>query len=192
VPSEWLAEPKDAAAYNGRLIGAAMLAGVVVAALTSWQSAGGVAKAFFEGAGYAFTHIISLIVTARCFGTGVELIKLDSVIGNMIGASRTLLFGAAAFLPLGFALISGSGFAATQSLFGLFIDPSLALELEPARIGAIVSIGSAAGRTMSPVAAVTLMSASLTDTNPLDLVRRVALPLLAGMLAVVVASIFTA
>lgn len=192
VPYAWLVEKEGAPGTNGRLIGAAMLVGVVVAALASWRVAGGVARAFFEGAGYAFTHIISLIVTATCFGKGVELIRLNSVIGAAIGNSRILLFAAAGFLPLGFALISGSGFAATQSVFGLFIDPARALDLDPARIGAVVSIASAAGRTMSPVAAVTLMCASLTDTNPLDLVRRVALPLLVGMLAVVIAGILTA
>ena len=42
------------------MIGAAMLVGVVAASLVAWQSALGVAKAFFDGAGYAFTHIISL------------------------------------------------------------------------------------------------------------------------------------
>jgi DcuC family C4-dicarboxylate transporter len=47
-----------------------------------------------------------------------------------------------------------------------------------------VSIAAAAGRTMSPVAAVTLMSASLTGTNPLTLVRRVTVPLLLGLVVV--------
>jgi C4-dicarboxylate transporter len=47
----------------------------------------------------------------------------------------------------------------------------------------VVSL-AAAGRTMSPVAAVVLM-AKLTNTEPLAVVRRVALPLLAGIAAVV-------
>jgi DcuC family C4-dicarboxylate transporter len=39
---------------------------------------------------------------------------------------------------------------------------------------------------MSPVAAVTLMCATLTQTNPFTLVRRVAIPLLLGIVAVIV------
>jgi C4-dicarboxylate transporter len=45
---------------------------------------------------------------------------------------------------------------------------------------------------MSPVAAVTLMCADMTGTSPLQLVRRVALPLLAGATAVVVAAMLMA
>jgi DcuC family C4-dicarboxylate transporter len=50
----------------------------------------------------------------------------------------------------------------------------------------VVSIGAAAGRTMSPVAAVTLMCAALTESNPFQVIRRVAWPLLAGMAVVLV------
>jgi DcuC family C4-dicarboxylate transporter len=49
----------------------------------------------------------------------------------------------------------------------------------------MVSLGSAAGRTMSPVAAVTLMCATLTGTNPFTLAKRVAVPLLVGIVVVV-------
>ena len=48
-----------------------------------------------------------------------------------------------------------------------------------------VSLGSAAGRTMSPVAAVTLMCGLLTGTNPFTLAKRVAVPLLVGVVVVV-------
>jgi DcuC family C4-dicarboxylate transporter len=88
-------------------------------------------------------------------------------------------------VPLTFAAISGSGMASTQSLYGFFHDPAVALGLDPVAIGSLVSLGSAAGRTMSPVAAVVLMCATLTGTNPFTLVRRVAVPLLTGITVVV-------
>lgn len=187
VPEAWLVKPGDEAYFDSRLIGAAMLVGVTVAAVASRQAALGTAKAFFDGAGYAFTHIISLIVTATCFGKGVELIGLADLLGEVLRAAPTLLFPAAGTLPLGFALLSGSGMAATQSLFSFFVEPAEALGVNPARLGGVVSLAAAAGRTMSPVAAVTLMCASLTQTNPLDLVRRVAVPLLLAVAAVVLA-----
>ena len=62
------------------------------------------------------------------------------------------------------------------------------LGLEPLRVGALVSIAAAAGRTMSPVAAVTLMSASLTETGPLELARRVAGPVLISTAVMVLAA----
>jgi DcuC family C4-dicarboxylate transporter len=162
-----------------------MLIGVVAAAFTNRQTVGATAKAFFEGAGYAFTQIISLIAIAACFGEAVKLVELNAVLGKLIAAMPAMLMPSAGALPLAFAWISGSGMASTQSLFRFFIEPSTDQGIDPVHVGAIVSIGAAAGRTMSPVAAVTLMSASLTRTSPFDLAKRVALPLLAGMVAVV-------
>ena len=92
----------------------------------------------------------------------------------------------AAFVPLAFAAVSGSGMASTQSLYHFFKEPALALGIDPVSIGSLVSLGAAAGRTMSPVAAVTLMCATLTGSNPFTLAKRVALPLLIGMIVIVI------
>ncbi len=175
--------------FDSRLIGAAMLLGSVVAALTDLRKAGQTVKVFFEGAGYAFTHIISLIVAASCFGKGVEMIGLAGVLGKVLKAHPLLLRPAAVLMPLGFAWLAGSGMASTQSLYGFFVDPARSLGEDPVQVGAVVSLSAAAGRTMSPVAAVTLMCAAMTGADPLALVRRVALPLVAGTLAVLLASV---
>jgi DcuC family C4-dicarboxylate transporter len=95
---------------------------------------------------------------------------------------------ASGFLPLGLGAISGSGMATTQTLFEFFARPAAAIGIAPEHVGAVVSLGAAAGRTMSMVAAVTLMCSSMTATSPVELVRRVAGPLLIGMAAVVIAA----
>jgi C4-dicarboxylate transporter, DcuC family len=192
VPKEWLVKannPADLGNFPPRLIGAAMLVGVVAAAIASRGTSGGIAKAFFQGAGYAFANIISLIVIANCFGEGVRLIGFDAYIGKAIDALPTLLLPMAGLLPLGFAFVCGSGMAATQSLYAFFVQPAQSVGVNPLHVGAVVSISAAAGRTMSPVAAVTLMSANLTESNPLEVAKRVALPLLAGIIAVQIAAI---
>jgi DcuC family C4-dicarboxylate transporter len=84
-------------------------------------------------------------------------------------------------VPCAFAFVSGSGMASTQSLYGFFYGPAVELNENPVEVGAMVSVGSAAGRTMSPVAAVTLMTATLTGAKPFDLVKRVGPPLIAGL-----------
>jgi C4-dicarboxylate transporter, DcuC family len=192
VPQEWLvgkedlkvinpalAEREAEKAFSIRLIGAAMLIGVAAAALTTPRAVPGVARAFFEGAGYAFTNIVAIIVTAYCFGQGVEQIGLAALLGRLIEVFPTALLPSAGALPLAFGWVSGSGMAATQSLFEKFyVEPSRNLDIDPVHVGAVVSIAAAAGRTMSPVAAVTLMCASMTGTDPLQLARRVAVPLL--------------
>ncbi len=62
----------------GRIL-AAMLVGVVAAGLASPKVIGRLAAAFFDGAGYGYAHIISLIVAASTFAAAIErsgLIKL--------------------------------------------------------------------------------------------------------------------
>ena len=188
IPDAWVILPKDGhrdPAYNSRLIGLAMLVGVVVAMAVTPGKSRSCVKQFFEGAGYGFTHIVSLIVTANCFGKAIESAGVAQALGRLIADAPDLMQPLAAFVPLAFAAISGSGMASTQSLYGFFHAPALALGLDPVAVGALVSTGAAAGRTMSPVAAVTLMSATLTGSNPFTLAKRVALPLLMGMAVVV-------
>jgi DcuC family C4-dicarboxylate transporter len=207
VPREWLVSPAAfapapgqeraaeaalRASFDSRLIGAAMLVGTALAGLTAPRRAGATAGAFFEGAGFALSRIISLIVAAVCFGKGVEHSGLAAQLGRLIAAAPGLLLPAAALLPLAFAWTCGSGMAATQSLFGFFVAPAQALGVDPVLVGAVVSLSAAAGRTMSPVAAVVLMCATLTETSAGELVRRVALPLAAGVLALLLAALVIA
>jgi C4-dicarboxylate transporter, DcuC family len=188
VPSEWLVLKPGAedSSYDTRLIGLAMLVGVLVATLASPFRVRGVPKAFFDGAGYAFTEVISLIVVARCFGTGIEVTGLAKILGDAIEGSPHLLTPAAGLIPLAFADLSGSGMAATQSLYESFAHAAQKVGADPKDVGAVVAIGAAAGRTMSPVAAAALMAAKLTGTTSFQLARRVTMPLLISLLVVIV------
>jgi DcuC family C4-dicarboxylate transporter len=143
-------------------------------------------KEFFNGAGYGFANIVSLIVTATCFGKAIESAGVARALGELITRAPELMQPLAALVPLAFAALCGSGMASTQSLYGFFHGPAEALGLNAVDVGALVSLGSAAGRTMSPVAAVVLMCASLTGANPFALAKRVAVPLLAGIAVVIV------
>lgn len=210
IPREWLVGPKEAVsilqdasetlkqpsfaraaqeAFSSRLIGAAMIVGVVVAALTDFRKIGKVAGSFFEGAGYAYANIVSLIVVATCFGEGIKQIGLDQAIHGVVRGAPGLLVPSSVLVSMGFAFVSGSGIAATQSLFRFFGEPAGHIGVAPEFVGVLVSLGAAAGRTMSPVAAVALMSGSLTGTSAAVLVKRVSLPLLAGMAAVILAGL---
>jgi C4-dicarboxylate transporter, DcuC family len=184
-PASIVMEAKKHPAYSSRLIGLAMLVGVAVSMAVTPTRSRECVKHFFEGAGYGYTHIVSLIVTANCFGKAIEAAGLAEALGRLIADSPDLMQPLAALVPLSFAAVSGSGMASTQSLYGFFHGPALALGLDPVSVGALVSLGAAAGRTMSPVAAVVLMAATLTKTNPFTLAKRVAVPLLSGITVVV-------
>ncbi|MGL6073497.1 MAG: C4-dicarboxylate transporter DcuC [Fimbriiglobus sp.] len=172
--------------YTGRLIGLAMLIGTLVATLFAGRDAKTTMKSYFEGAGYGFANIVSIIVVATCFGKAIELVGLDKHLESWIQANPGLLHPLAGWVPFGFAWVSGSGMATTQSLYGFFYNPAVNLNVNPLDVGAMVSVGSAAGRTMSPAAAVVFMCATLSGANGPQLVKRAAIPLLAGLLVIVV------
>jgi DcuC family C4-dicarboxylate transporter len=181
IPQHWLSSTAES--FGSRLIGAAMLVGVVCALLTSPGHAKDGAKQFFEGAGYGFTNVISLIVTGACFAEGLKMCGLAAALGSAIAGSPELMLPLAALVPMLFAFVSGSGIASTKGLYEFFHDPAVPLGHDPNAVGAVVSMGSAAGRTMSPVAAVVLMCGTLTGAKPFDIVKRVAPPLVAGLTA---------
>jgi DcuC family C4-dicarboxylate transporter len=194
VPDRWLLgaeemrklDEKDARQlHDGRLIGAAMMVGVIVAALTSPRKAGQTAKVFFEGAGYALANITSLIVSANCFGVGVKAVGLARPLEALVRLLPGVLFPVAATSALAFALLSGSGMATTQSLYGFFVQPATDAGADPLRVGAVISLAAAAGRAASPVSAVVLLAASLAGAEPLAMLRRTGPALLAGLAAVV-------
>jgi DcuC family C4-dicarboxylate transporter len=162
-----------------------MLLGTALAALAAPRRSGTAARVFFEGAGYALTNIVSLIVIAQCFGTGIKQLRLDEPVRLLIGNSPGLVWPLSGGLTLAFAALCGSGMAATQSLYGIYVSDVMGTELM-LRVGAVVSIAAAAGRTMSPVSAVVLTGSSLTDSQPLAVARRVAVPLLVATLVTVV------
>jgi DcuC family C4-dicarboxylate transporter len=188
VPKHWVVDvtkPGADVLFSSRLIGLAMLVGVAVATTVSPKHAKGSVKEFFDGAGYGFTHIISLIVTANCFGKAIEHVGLADALGGLIKQYPESLVPLAGAVPWAFATVSGSGMASTQSLYGFFHGPAVDLRHDAAAVGAVVSLASAAGRTMSPVAAVTLMCCTLTGAKPFELVRRVGPPLVIGLAVVV-------
>lgn len=190
LPQDWLVDARSKldqispdSTFDARLIGVSMLVGVVLAALTDLKRAAGVMRSFFDGAGFALAEVIAIIVAANCFGEGIRLIGLAQVIGGAVEQAPLLLIPLAALIPLLMGFVSGSGMASTQGLYEFFARPAWAAGIDPLLVGSVVSLAAAAGRTMSPVAAVTLMSARLTETAVPDLLRRVTLPLIAGAAA---------
>jgi DcuC family C4-dicarboxylate transporter len=168
---------------------AAMLIGIGAAALTSLGKSGGLASAFFEGAGYAYTHVISLIVVASTFAAGVEL---SGLIGLLIKGMSAWPSSALVVAPLAswfLAFVAGTGIAPAVSIMEFFVPEAGSLGLDPIRLGAVTTLAAHFGRTMSPAAAVVMMAARLSGAGPWDLIRRIAGPLLMGLLVLIVAAL---
>ena len=172
------AKEADENARAGSIL-VAMLIGSVAAGLTSPGRIGRVSPAFCEGAGYGYTHVISLIVTGTAFAEGIKACGLLNLLTRGLGRLPTgaaLLAGTT--LPWGLATICGSGIAPAVAVMQALLPTAEALGLDPVRLGTVIALGAHFGRTMSPVAAVVFLGARLSGADNVELVRRLAPPLL--------------
>jgi DcuC family C4-dicarboxylate transporter len=167
----------------------AMLIGVVAAGLTSPWSTGGLAPAFFEGAGYAYHHVISLIVAASTFAEGVRLSGLIELVIRSIRPWPNLATVVAMTAPWCLAVVSGTGIAPAVAVMEFFVPAAGSMGLDPSRLGTVAALGAHFGRTMSPAAAVVMVSASLAQARASHLIREVAPALLVGGLVLLAAAI---
>jgi len=196
VPQHWLASDKalqrDSSAADSHLIGVAMLFGSAVAGLVALayghrKTAGRVAGAFFKGAGHAYSEVISLIVVAFCFAQAVKEAGAGRLFDTLATHAGALFVPVAVYATAAFAYLCGSGIAATQGLFPLLAQSGAHKGIDVFSMGSITVLGSAAGRTASPVAAVTIISGEMANVEPWQISRRVFAPILAGMTAAVIA-----
>jgi DcuC family C4-dicarboxylate transporter len=168
---------------------AAMLIGIVAAGLTSPRSIRGVTAAFFEGAAYAYHHVISLIVPASTFAEGVRLSGLIAVVIHAIAGWPEVAMIAGVVAPWCLAVISGTGIAPAVAIMEFFVPAAGSMGLDPVRLGTVSALGAHFGRTMSPAAAVVMVASTLAGARAADLIRHVAPPLLAGGIVLIAAAL---
>lgn len=170
------------------LILAAMLVGTVVALLLAPRLAGEGAREFFAGAGFAYTHVISLIVTATAFTEGIKINGVIELLTSALAHLPTVTILVSAAIPWLLAVVGGSGIAPAVAVMKVLVPVAGEIGLDPVRLGTYAAVAAQLGRTMSPAAAVVMMSATVSGREPFELLRRVTLPLVAGLAALMVAA----
>jgi C4-dicarboxylate transporter, DcuC family len=153
---------------------AAMLIGVVAAGLASPRSIRILVGSFFEGASYAYQHVISLIVAASTFAEAVRLSGLIAIVIRSIAGWPELAMTAGMVASWGLAVISGTGIAPAVAVMEFFVPAAGSMGLDPVRLGTVSALGAHFGRTMSPAAAVVMVCSTLSNGRAMDLIRQVA------------------
>ncbi len=156
----------------------AMLIGVVVALVVARRDIQRLTRTMFTGIGEAYGTIISLTITAQCFGAGVAAVGLSAKLLEIARAFGFLAVLAAGF-PWALSLLSGSGSGPILTFAQTFL-PSLGPGDDSVRLAALACFGGAFGRTMSPVAAVVVYCSGLVAVSPIALVRRLTPAIAAG------------
>ena len=139
---------------------------------------------FARGAGYAYVHIITLIIAASCFFVGMTAAGLTDRLVRVAAGSDFLGTLASGAFPMALGVVSGSGMGPSVA-FSWAVLPGLSATNLPAALdlGVFGAIGASWGRTMSPVAAVVIYTALLVGVTPGQIAKRLAPALLAGFLA---------
>ena len=156
----------------------AMLIGGLLAVIVAWREVVTLSKAFFDGMGSAYASIISLTITAQCFGAGIAAIGLADALLRLASAGNLLVPLAAGF-PWGLSILSGSGSGPILAFAQTFLTQVGPAE-HPVTLGAMACLGGAFGRTMSPVSAVVVYGSGLVGESPLTVVKHLLPALLAG------------
>lgn len=168
---------------HGLPVSHAMLASTIVVLLACRRDLSKTVKSFFEGMGYAYAQVISLVVTASCFIAGMTQVGLTDKLVRLVSGEGVGGKLAAVFFPGSLGVISGSGIGPSVA-FSKAVLPTLRDANLPAAVdlGVLGAIAANFGRTMSPVAAVVIFSATLVGVPTLGIVKRTAPPLIAGVL----------
>ncbi|MBL9186018.1 MAG: C4-dicarboxylate transporter DcuC [Opitutaceae bacterium] len=171
---------------KGLPVSHAMLASTIIVLLLCRGELTAKVKAFFEGLGFAYAHVISIIVTASCFIAGLTQVGLTERLVSLV--SDTGIGGklATGLFPGALGVITGSGIGPSVA-FSNAVLPALRDNLAVALdLGVLAAIAATFGRTMSPAAAVVIFSANHGGVSVTDVVKRTAPPLLAGFVVVLV------
>ncbi|MBM4178987.1 MAG: hypothetical protein FJ211_06620 [Ignavibacteria bacterium] len=142
---------------------------------------------FFDGMGYGLAKIVSIIIAAGCFIAGLHEIGVIKPISQLLLTDSSVAMIASPVTTWLMAVMSGSGTAPAVS-FAQAVLPTI-VDAGAAHLavvlGVLASIGASIGRTMSPVSAVMYFVSDLSTTEPRDLMRTVALPLVSGLIAAI-------
>ena len=129
-------------------------------------------KGFFEGMSNGFAKIIGIIAAAAAFTSGLEIIGVTGALIEMMEASTGTVPIAATVGPYFIAALSGSGNAATIA-FNTAITPNAALfGLDMIDLGVLANLAGSLGRSISPVAGVTIICATLANVDPIEVGKR--------------------
>lgn len=154
------------------------------------EALGGITH-FFRGMGDVFSSVVTLIVAAEIFASGVKATGLiDSLIsvvegyslaGSMMAVVLVLLLGLT-------AMLTGSGNAALFSFAGMI--PGISARMNASVESLVLPAQFAGGlfRSVSPVAGVIIAVAGAARVTPFAIVRRTSVPMMGGVLATLLAS----
>lgn len=152
----------------------AMVIGAIYALVITRCSPTAMTKQFFSGMGNAYGDVLGIIIAAAVFAAGLKVSGLiDSFIFFLTHHPELARWGST-IGPFLMGIITGSGDAAALAFNETVTRHAADLGYTIPDLGMAAAIAGALGRTMSPIAGVTIVCAGLAAANPVELIKRTA------------------
>ena len=164
-------------------IAEAMIYGVIFTFLVSRADPQQVAKEFFNGMGKGYANIMGIIIAAGCFAGGLRAAGVIDALIETLKNSREIAGYAANFGPFLMGVLTGSGDAAGHA-FNQAVTPYAAeFGMQIPNLGMVAALSGALGRMCSPIAGATLVIAGMIKASPLEVSKRMAIPMIINLIA---------
>lgn len=147
---------------------------------------------FFKGMGQGFTQVVVLVVGGVMFAKGIQAIGIIDMLTDSVqhvtraGIMLTFIFSGATLL---LGLVSGGGLAMFYATISLIPQIASSAHIDSVLLALPMQLLANLVRSVSPVAAVIMVVASIIGVSPLEILKRTCVPVLAGIVMVMLLSL---
>lgn len=167
----------------------AMLIGVIYTLAVTRENPQTFSKKFFEGMGKGYGEVLGIIIAAGVFAAGLTSSGLIAVFIDTLKHSNEIARWGGSVGPFLMGVITGSGDAAAFAFNEAVTPHAESFGMQVPTLGAMAALSGALGRTMSPISGVAIVICGLTMVNPIELTKRLAIPMCICVLFVALAMV---
>lgn len=148
-------------------------------------------EVFFNGMGTQWANVVTLVVAGETFAKGLQSIgAIDTIIQAAQGAS----FGPGLMIVVMVAIISvssivmGSGNAPFFAFAALAPDVAAEMGIDTVLMVMPMQLSAGIARSVSPITSAIVAVAGISELSTIDVVKRTAIPMAGGLLAMLITS----
>ena len=153
----------------------AMLIGAIAALVIARANPQQLTKEFFSGMGKGYADVMGIIIAAGVFAAGLRATGLIDALKD----SNEFARWGGSLGPWIMGVITGSGDAATQAFNEAVTPHAESFGMTIPGLGGLAFLTGALGRTMSPLAGVTILVSGI----PIEVIKRTAVPCIVAVVA---------
>ena len=167
----------------------AMLIGAIYTLAVTLANPQEFSKKFFVGMGKGYGDVLGIIIAAGVFAAGLTASGLVAVFIDLLKHSNEIARWGGSIGPFVMGVITGSGDAAAFAFNEAVTPHAESFGMQVPTLGAMAALSGALGRTMSPISGVAIVICGLTMVNPIELTKRLALPMCVCVIFVALAMV---